>query len=40
MNWTEIMKRGNVPESPGRQEVLNSIAERPYVPPVKKTKKR
>jgi len=34
------MRRGNVPESPGRQEVLDSIAERPYVPPVKKPKKK
>ena len=44
MDWTEILKRGNVPEPPGRQDALDAAAERsknrylrPKAPP--KTKK-
>ena len=40
MNWTEILKGGNVPEPPGRSDVLASIEASPYKPPVKKQKKK
>ena len=40
MNWTLLLKKGNVPEPPGYQETLETIQAKPYVKPVKKQKKR
>jgi hypothetical protein len=30
MNWTEILKRGGVPEPPGYQETLERLRQNPY----------
>tara|TARA_R100000482_G_C5079905_1_gene125521 strand:+ start:100 stop:246 length:147 start_codon:yes stop_codon:yes gene_type:complete len=35
MNWSEILKRGGVPEPPGRQEALRLALERSRVKAVK-----
>ena len=43
MNWTEILKRGNVPEPPGYYETiarLQSKPDKPRVKPSRKTKQR
>lgn len=34
MNWTEILERGGVPESPGYQELLAQIREEKACQPV------
>ena len=38
MNWTEILRKGGVPEPLGRDEVLAQIKEEPYVPNKRKAK--
>ena len=40
MNWTEILKRGNVPEPPGYKETVDSFKENPYVKPKKRPSKK
>ena len=30
MNWTEILRRGGVPEPPGYQETLERLRQNPY----------
>jgi len=30
MDWTEILKRGGVPEPPGYQETLERLRQNPY----------
>ena len=39
MNWTEILKRGGVPDAPGYQETLRDCREHPYVKPQKRPNK-
>ena len=38
MNWTEILRKGGVPDSPGYQETVASFVGRPYKKPVRKAK--
>ena len=38
LNWTEILRKGGVPEPPGREEVLAQIKAEPYVPHKRKAK--
>ena len=40
MDWTEILKAGQIEEPPGYQETLAAIKAEPYVKPKKKAKKR
>ena len=38
MDWNEILKRGGVPDSPGRQEAIERALERSRQKSVKKPK--
>ena len=40
LDWTEILKRGGVPDSPGFQECLQDCREHPYVKPQKRPSKK
>ena len=39
MNWTEILKRGNVPEPPGYRETIDRLKGKPAKPRVKPSRK-
>ena len=38
MNWSEILKKGGVPEPPGYRQTVEAIKAEPYVKPRKKAK--
>ena len=38
MNWTEILRKGGVPDAPGYQETVASFLKRPYKKPSRKVK--
>ena len=40
MDWTRILAQAEIPEPPGREQVLEDIQQKPFKPPVKKPKKR
>lgn len=40
MNWSEILKAGQIEEPPGYLETVEAIKKKPYVKPKKKAKKR
>jgi len=39
MNWTDILKRGNVPEPPGYHETIARLQSKPNKPRVKASRK-
>ena len=38
LDWTQILKDADIPEPPGRPEVIRDIEQRPYKKPVRKKK--
>jgi len=40
MNWTEILKRGNVPEPPGYHETIARLQSKPDKPRVKPSQRK
>ena len=40
MDWTKILKAGQIEEPPGYRETVEAIKAEPYVKPKKKAKKR